>query len=82
MANFELGSKTFQIPTEAKEHYSEKELEEKTKMYDAITYEEIGQKSINKGETSKQLDKKISAFKKKQIGMRLNQINEIFSRAA
>lgn len=81
MTNFELGSKEFQIPEKANKHYNEKELEEKEDMY-RLTYEDIGPKSINKGETNKELAKKISAFKKKEIGIRLSQINEVLRNAA
>lgn len=41
MANkFEIGSSEYSFPTQAKEHYSEEELDQKKDMYDAIEYDE------------------------------------------
>ena len=71
MANkFEMGSKEFAIPEQAKKHYTDEQFEAEQDMYDAIEYETLKDEEgyVSKKEVSEDTEKMLKEFKKKKIG--------------
>lgn len=71
MANkFEIGSENFQLPEQTKEHYNEKQFEEKRDMYEANDYDSLAFETYENEENydskqTKEIGKKLKNFQEK-----------------